>query len=223
MTKSDPLTSGRRLVDMATRVQEFEYQAPPRADCKEDGFVVPIGDRAEHRPEVRMWFQGRNMVDFVILQIVTESGIDVHVARIDCCHGTVQARLRSERRCAGRGADWSSASRLCGSEMIEEHPKPFSSLGQVANCDSSSPWKAASVMTGTPYALAFPAFPLMELGSAATTTRVLRVTPPGSKPCWRAVVSHSARPRCISPVNATRSPGASAIPDLDRVTAVGVD
>ena len=93
---------------------------------------------------------------------------------------------------------------------------------QVANCDSSSPWKAASVMTGTPYALAFAALPLNELGSAATTTRVFRVTPPGSKPCWRAMDSHSARSRCISPVNTTRSPGPSAIPENDRVTAIGV-
>jgi hypothetical protein len=46
--------------------------------------------------------------------------------------------------------------------------------------------KAASVMMGIPQDRAFAALPLRELGSLATNTFVILVTPPGCRPSVRA-------------------------------------
>lgn len=81
----------RRLVDMATRPEEFCYQPPPREDCDPDHWVFPISE--DQRLEVQSWVFRGKVVDFAIMQVLADKGEDVHIARIDCCHGRVHRHV----------------------------------------------------------------------------------------------------------------------------------
>ena len=96
MTKAKGRARARGLVDMSEQVAEYQYVPPPAHECEPNHYVVPLAD--EQRLEVQSWVQRGLVVDFAIMQIVTDDqGVDIHIARIDCCHGTVHRHVFDAR------------------------------------------------------------------------------------------------------------------------------
>jgi len=83
--------SKRRLSDMSQPQAPFVYTPPPREECDSNDYVIPLTD--DERLEVITYVQQGLIVDFAIMQIVDMHGVDAHVARIDCCHGTVHRHV----------------------------------------------------------------------------------------------------------------------------------
>lgn len=88
------LANKRGLVDMGTIPPDFSYDPPDRGDCDPDHWVIALTDG--HRLEVQAWVQRGKVVDFAIMQLAEVEGRDVHVARIDCCHGSVHRHVFDE-------------------------------------------------------------------------------------------------------------------------------
>ncbi|WP_146237497.1 DUF7718 family protein [Georgenia satyanarayanai] len=75
---------------------EAQYKPPPESAC--DVQVLPIELTETDRLHIRMAIYRGKIVDFAIMQLsVRDDGEEVHVARIDCCHGTVH-RHQYDRR-----------------------------------------------------------------------------------------------------------------------------
>lgn len=76
---------------MSTAIESFTYEPPPRIDCDPGHYVFPLSE--DQRLEVQAWIQRGQVVDFAIMQVNEVNGHDIHVARIDCCHGRVHRHV----------------------------------------------------------------------------------------------------------------------------------
>jgi hypothetical protein len=77
----------RRLADMAMLSKRSEYHPPPRGDCDEQTFQIPLADA--DALVVRLRTQRGRIVDFAVTQTTKVEGKSVNVARIDCCWGKI--------------------------------------------------------------------------------------------------------------------------------------
>lgn len=83
------VAANRRLVDMSEPPTSNDtYTPPPEAACDVQEFPAELTDT--DRLHIRMVSYRGKIVDFAIMQLTTDpAGVEYHVARIDCCHGTV--------------------------------------------------------------------------------------------------------------------------------------
>lgn len=77
----------RRLADMSEPIEAKIYKPPPPGAC--EVMVYPVEITPTDRITVRQHIYRGKVVDFAIMQEVREGEIWHHVARIDCCHGTI--------------------------------------------------------------------------------------------------------------------------------------
>lgn len=77
----------RRLADMAEPVPPSIYRPPKLEVC--EVLVYPVEITPTDRITVRQQIYRGKVVDFAIMQEAREGETWHHVARIDCCHGTI--------------------------------------------------------------------------------------------------------------------------------------
>lgn len=132
----DKHANRRRLADMSEPVPEFVYAPPECEHVVDESYFIDLAPM--HRMEIRTKIHTGLYVDFAIMQIYAPLGEDIHVARIDCCHGTCHRHVFGgsgvelidhaviesipERDC------WETVDRLygeCYDRMLDEWPENF--------------------------------------------------------------------------------------------------
>ncbi|MDX2377887.1 hypothetical protein M4I32_13880, partial [Microbacterium sp. LRZ72] len=86
----------RRAEKALTEQQTYgEYRPPQRDECIERSYYMPLDDEDVVRADVRVWSNGKQMVDFhLVAEGLTLNGSAweyKQLARVDICHGHAHA------------------------------------------------------------------------------------------------------------------------------------